>query len=573
MIDRRLLSLVSDSKLFIALAVLCRWTALLFQISATFAIARLLDSLRKEERNLSILVSSVIIVSVAMLVRVVAEITDSYCAFRASRNVKKRLREVIFSKLLRLGPSYQASGATAEIVQVATEGVDQLEMYFGRYLPQFFYAMVAPLTLFGVFSWISFRTAIVLFVCVPLIPVLIMAMSRLAKRVFGKYWGIYVGMGDTFLENLQGLTTLKIYQADENRHNVMNQKAENFRQITMKVLIMQLSSIITMDLVAYGGAGLGMVIALLDFRKGRTDCKGTIEMILLSAEFFLPMRALGSFFHVAMNGVAAAKRMFAFLGTSESAEKTIAIENTNVAITFTSVGFRYEPEREVLRNVSFVVQPGKLTAVVGESGSGKTTIGNLISGFVKGYSGSLRIGDSEVSEISENSLMRHVVTVSDRSYIFKGTIRSNLAIAKSDATDEEMWQSLAECNLREFAETQNGLETCIAEGAANLSGGQRQRLALARALLADRPIYIFDEATSNIDVESEQAILTAIYRLSRTKTVLLISHRLMNVINSSQIVVMSNGSVAEIGAHQQLMENPSVYHLLFTTQSNSEHRK
>jgi ATP-binding cassette subfamily C protein len=572
MIDRRLLSIVGDSRVFIVFGVLSRWLSLLSQITATFAIGRLLDSLRRGERDLAILATSVGVVSLAMLFRLVFDLFDSYCAFRASRDIKRSLRDRIFAKLLRLGAGYRTSTATAEIVQVASEGVDQLEVYFSRYLPQFFYALFAPLTLFIAFSMISFQTALVLFLCVPLIPVLIVVITRFAKRVFAKYWGIYIGLGDSFLENLQGLTTLKIYRADECRHAVMDQRAETFRQITMKVLVLQLSSIVVMDLVAYGGAALGIAMALLDFRRGVTRFGGAIEIILLSAEFFIPMRTLGSFFHVAMNGVSAGKRMFAFLDTPEPAPATLEIDDSDLTVSFSGVGFCYESGQPVLNSVSFRVEPRKLTAVVGESGSGKSTVGNLISGSVKGYSGSIRIGMCEVSQFSDESLVSHVATVGDRSHIFKGTIRSNLAIAKPNATDEELWDGLSACNLREFAEAQDGLETQIAEGAANLSGGQRQRLALARALLADRPIYVFDEATSNVDAESEQAILAVIYRLSESKTVLLISHRLANVARSDQIVVLERGAVAESGTHAQLMENASAYALLFTTQADLERR-
>ena len=397
------------------------------------------------------------------------------------------------------------------------------------------------------------------------------AYGKLAKKMLAKYWGIYIGMGDTFLENLQGLTTLKIYQADEQRNEVMNEKAELFRKITMKVLFMQLSSIIVMDFVAYGGAGAGIIMTLFELQKGRIGFRGAFAMMMLSAEFFLPMRALGSLFHVAMNGISASTKIFHLLDLPEEGEKVEELEKSDLSIKFEDVKFGYEAEREILHGISLEIPSGKFVSIVGESGCGKSTISQLISGVNKTKVGKILIGGKPINDVNEVSLMSCVTTVTHNSYIFKGTVRSNLLMAKQNAKDEEMWESLGEVNLRDYFKSQNGLDTEIAEKGANLSGGQCQRLAMARALLADSPVYIFDEATSNIDVESEEAIMALVHKLAKQKTVILISHRLANVVDSDIIYVLEDGHIVESGKHVALMANKGQYERLYTQQYNLEH--
>lgn len=482
---------------------------------------------------------------------------------------KKNLREKIYRKLLKLGPSYKEDVKTSEVVQVAVEGVDQLETYFGAYLPQFFYAMLAPLTLFVYLCFVNIPSAIVLLVCVPLIPVAIAAVQTWAKKLLSKYWGQYTALGDTFLENLQGLTTLKIYQADGFKNDEMNRESEKFRKITMKVLTMQLNSITIMDLIAYGGAALGVIMAVTQYSGGHVSLAGCLLIILLAADFFIPMRLLGSFFHIAMNGMSASDKIFRLLDLPEPEEKTGKIAD-DCSVVCSDLYFSYEEDREILHGVNMNFAKGTFTSIVGESGCGKSTVAAILMGRNKGYTGSVTVGGMSLADISEESLMKNFTYISHQSYLFKGTVKDNLLMGKPDATDKEMWEVLQRVNLAEFLKNEKGLDTCLTERAENLSGGQRQRLALARALLHDSPVYIFDEATSNIDVESENDIMREIHELAKTKTVILISHRLANVTSSDNIYVMKNGAVAESGQHEKLLQQNGVYADLWNAQQSLE---
>ena len=470
--------------------------------------------------------------------------------------------------------SYREELKTSEIVQVAVEGVEQLETYFGAYLPQFFYAMAAPLTLFFVLLPVSVPAAVLLFVCVPLIPVAIALVQTWAKKLLSRYWDQYTALGDTFLENLQGLTTLKVYQTDGIRHAKMNEESEKFRKITMKVLTMQLNSITIMDIVAYGGAALGIVVALLQYRGGHTGFGGCLLIILLSADFFLPMRQLGSFFHIAMNGMAASGKIFRLLELKEEPqEKKQEIPDTEALIRLDEVCFSYEPGREILHDISMELKPGSFTAIVGESGSGKSTLASVLTGQNKRRKGTLTIGGVDFDDISEESRMRHITYVSHNSYLFGGTVRDNLLMAKPDASEEELWRVLEQTKLSDFLKSEQGLDTVLTAQASNLSGGQRQRLALARALLHDSPVYLFDEATSNIDVESENDIMEQIIALAQKKTVIVISHRLANTVTADRIYVLADGKLAERGTHEKLLEKRGVYASLWNTQQALEHIK
>ena len=490
-------------------------------------------------------------------------------SFLSSKAVKKTLRGEIYEKLLRLGASYNERVRTSEIVQVAVEGVDQLETYFGAYVPQFFYALLAPLTLFVYLSRINMMSAVVLLICVPLIPVAIAAVQTWAKKLLSKYWGQYTALGDTFLENLQGLTTLKIYQSDDFKNDEMNREAEKFRKITMKVLTMQLNSITIMDFIAYGGAALGMIISVSQFRAGNLSLAGCILIILLAADFFIPMRQLGSFFHVAMNGMAASDKIFALLDLPEEPGGTADFPKDS-DIVCRDVRFSYEPEREILHGVSLELKNGAFTAIVGESGCGKSTISSILTGKNKGYTGTISVGGTELSDISEKSLLENVTYISHHSYLFKGTVRDNLLMGRPDADDKALWEVLERVNLADFLRSEDGLDTKLSEKASNLSGGQCQRLALARALLHDSPVYIFDEATSNIDVESENDILAEIHRLAKSRTVLMISHRLANITGADEIYVMDKGNIVGHGTHEKLLETCLAYSELWNAQQALE---
>ena len=569
MINKRLIGTVSESRKYIAGNVACQWVSLAANITMMASITRLLARLFEREATAHEIAVTLAVALAAVVVRYVCTTLASRMSYLSSRAVKRTLRGLIYKKLLRLGTSYREQANTSEVVQVAVEGVDQLETYFGAYLPQFFYAMLAPLTLFAVLSTVSVLSAAVLLVCVPLIPVAIVAVQRWAKKLLGKYWGQYTALGDTFLENLQGLTTLKIYQADEFKQQEMNEQAESFRKITMKVLTMQLNSITIMDLIAYGGAALGVILAATQFASGKIGLDGCLLIILLSADFFIPMRLLGSYFHIAMNGMAASDKIFRLLDLPEPEPKTGRVP-AGCTIECRNLRFSYEPEREILHGVDMSFPRGSFTAVVGESGCGKSTVSAILMGRNKNYSGSVTVGGTELSEIDEGSLMRAVTYVSHRSYLFKGSVRANLLMGKPDASDAELWQVLERVNLADFLRGEDGLDTQLAERAANLSGGQCQRLALARALLHDSEVYIFDEATSNIDVESENDIMREIHALAGVKTVILISHRLANVVSADNIYVMEGGNVAESGAHGQLLAGRGVYARLWTAQSELE---
>ena len=569
MINKRLIGTVKQSKKYIAGNVICQWISLAANISMMGAIAHMLQCLYDGNTQNGQIGLTAVIAVIAVIVRFVCAVLSSRMGYLSSKAVKKTLREMIYKKLLRLGTSYKEQANTSEVVQVAVEGVDQLETYFGAYLPQFFYAMLAPLTLFAVLSFISFPAAIVLLICVPMIPATIVMIQRWAKKLLSKYWGQYTALGDTFLENLQGLTTTKIYQADEFKHREMNEQSEHFRRITMKVLTMQLNSITIMDLIAYGGAALGVILATTQFRAGHVDLAGCILIILLAADFFLPMRMLGSFFHIAMNGMAASDKIFRLLDLPEPEQKTATVPE-DCSIECRNLHFSYEADREILHGVNMTFTKGGFTAIVGESGCGKSTIAAILMGRNKGYTGDITVGGTPLSEISETSLMENFTYISHQSYLFKGTVRDNLLMARPNAVEDTLWQVLEQVNLADFLRSEKGLDTILNEKASNLSGGQCQRLALARALLHDSPVYIFDEATSNIDVESENDIMAQIHALAKTKTVILISHRLANVAGADNIYVLDKGNIVESGNHNNLLDADGAYAKLWNAQQELE---
>ena len=572
MINKRLIDTVPQSKKYIAGNVLFQWISLVANIVIMERITRLSADLFEGTATAKSTASVLFTAAAAIAVKYICSLLSGKMSYLSSSKVKKTLRGMIYRKLLKLGSGYNEKVGTSEIVQVAVEGVDQLETYFGAYLPQFFYAMLAPLTLFAVLSFVNIESAVVLLVCVPLIPAAIAGVQRWAKKLLSKYWGQYTALGDTFLENLQGLTTLKIYRADEFKQREMNEQAEKFRKITMKVLTMQLNSVTIMDLIAYGGAALGVIMASTRYAAGRVSLSGCLLIILLSADFFIPMRLLGSYFHIAMNGMAASDKIFRLLDLTEpeSAEGQIDGDRSTVC---RNLCFSYEKDREILHRVNMEFPMGSFTSIVGESGCGKSTISAVLTGKYKGYAGSVTVGGRELSDICEKSLLKNFTYVNNKSYLFKGTVRENLLMANPDCSDEVLWQVLERVNLAAFLKGENGLDTALSEKGSNFSGGQCQRLALARALLHDSAVYLFDEATSNIDAESENDIMREIHSLAKTKTVILISHRLANVVNSDRIYVMEKGAVAETGSHGELLKNDGVYKRLWKAQQALENFK
>ena len=570
MIKTRLVKLLSHAKKYIVFQVVWKWISLLCQIAMIYAASMLLESALFDAITKNQLLLYGIVIFIAISLRLICDRQASYASYEASVDVKRILREKLYGKLLKLGASYRESVAASEVVQMAAEGVEQLETYFGTYLYQLFYSLLAPITLFVILAFVNLKASLVLLICVPLIPLSIVAVQKFAKKLLNRYWGIYTELGDSFLENLQGLTTLKIYQADADKADEMDEESQRFRRITMKVLTMQLNSTSVMDIIAYGGAAVGMIVTLSEYIKGNVSFNGALMIILLASEFFIPLRLLGSFFHIAMNGMAASDKIFALLDLPEPKEKEIELGKETTTIQLEDVRFAYEEERDILEGVTVELSGGSFTSLVGTSGCGKSTIAAILMGRNKGYRGSITIQDQELSKVSEKSLMDHITLVSHNSYLFKGTVRENLKMGKADASEEEMYAVLEKVNLLGFLEEQQGLDTPILERGSNFSGGQCQRLALARALLHDTPVYIFDEATSNIDMESEEMIMEVIRGLVKTKTILLISHRLANVVESDRIYMLEKGHVVQSGTHKELMESGGAYADLYRYQRDLE---
>ena len=569
MMDKRLLSFLGDSKKYIILNVVFQWISLCMNIVLMMSTANLIQRLWEGTAETKHLLTLGAVVLAALLVRYLCVRGENRMSFLSSKAVKKTFRTKIYEKLLRLGANYNEKVSTAEVVQISVEGVDQLETYYGAYLPQFFYSVLAPFTLFIVTSFMSFRSGLILFLLVPMIPMTIVMIQKWAKKLLSKYWDQYTALGDSFLENLQGLTTLKIYEADAYKNVEMNKEAEHFRRITMKVLTMQLNSVTIMDLITYGGAALGAVLAIMQFRAGRTELWESLAIILLAADYFLPMRRLGSYFHIAMNGMAASDKIFDLFALEEEEKGTEAFPQ-EADLSLSDVRFSYEEEREVLHGISMDIPAKGLTAIVGESGCGKSTIAQLLMGRNRGYEGAVTVGGVPLSDVKESELLSHMAYIGAASYLFKGTVRDNLLMGDPDATNETLWKVLEETKLADFLRAGDGLETQLTEQASNLSGGQRQRLALARALLHGGDVFLFDEATSNIDIESENDIMDKVRDLSKTGSVILISHRLANVVGADNIYVLDKGSVAESGTHDDLLAKNGTYATLWNAQAALE---
>ena len=565
MINKRLLNLVPKSKKYVFITVGLKLISLISNFILVFSVASII-----EKRGSNIELPAFLII-LSVFVTFLCNQFISVASFHSSKEVKKTLRTLIYEKLLRLGPEYQEKTETAKIIQWTVEGVEQIEVWFGQYLPQFFYSMIAALLTFSVLAFIHLKMALILLMCVPLIPVSIVAVQKIAKKLLGRYMDQYANLADNYLENLQGLTTLKIYNADEERQKKLSLDAENFRRITMKVLSFQLNSIIIMDTVAYGGAGLGIMTALSSYLNGQLSLEHALICILLSADFFIPLRRLGSYFHTAMNGTTASNNIFALLDIEEghkggesfplaSASKLSSATPSSVGhprnapenssyngdrpVVFETQNLSYKfGERTVLNNISLTIPAGSFTAFVGKSGSGKSTTAKLLSGINSNYEGIVKIMGTDLSTLAPESLYKFCTYISHRDWIFKGTIRDCLWEGNPSATEEEMWNVLAKVQLKEFVEQNGGLDFQIQEDAANLSGGQKQRLSIARALLHNSEVYIFDEATSNIDVESETAILELLHKLKSTKTIIMISHRKENCKDADQIYEFENGAI------------------------------
>lgn len=570
MLDRRLLAMAPGARRAIALDVALQWVGLLATIALFYLIGLFLQAVLAGTATVEGAVWLAGAAAVAIVVRLAAQAQATACGVRAATAAKQAVRQQVYDKLVRRGPAYREDVSTAEAVQVCVEGCEQLESYFAQYVPQLAYALIAPLTLFAFLAPLCLPAAVGLLVCVPLIPLSIMAVMRVAKRTMRRYWGSYTDLGASFLESIQGLTTLKVYQADEARHQAMNREAEGFRQATMRLLRMQLSSIAIMDLFAFGGAAVGILLVLGSFAAGSVTFAGAFTVIFLSAEFFIPLRALGSYFHTAMNGMAVAEKMFAILDVAEPTRGTRPVEGATLAAR--GVGYSYDGERRVLDAVDVTARPGELVGIAGASGSGKSTLAAILAGAAQGFTGTVELGGTDIRQIDPDALRRAVVRVGHDSYLFKGTVRENLLMAAPDASDAALWDALRRCRLDAFVAASGGLDAPVAARGSNLSGGQRQRLALARAILADAPAYLFDEATSSVDAESEAAIVALVEELARTRTVVMVAHRLSTLAGADRIYVMERGRVAESGTHAELAAGDGPYAAMWARQAALEER-
>ncbi|MFR1565311.1 MAG: ABC transporter ATP-binding protein/permease [Christensenellales bacterium] len=567
MIDKALFALIGKNKKYIFIAVALQVLGLIANVGITASICwAIYLAITKAEPVMYVYPAICAVVGIIVryaMTRFTGDIKDVL-----GRKVKKDLRERTYNKIVKLGVRSTDGMSMAGLTQVSMEGVEQLDLYYSSYLPQFFFAMIAPVILFAICVWIDWRTALVLLACVPLIPVSIVAVSKYAKKIFAKYWGKYTSMGDKFLDSVQGLKELKIFKADEAQHGKMNESAEEFRKITMKVLVMQLASTTIMDLVAYGGAGSGIALAIFGAAFWGLSPIYALFLCLVAVEFFLPLRAFGSAFHVAMNGASAGKKIISLLNTPDPEWGTEEVSGRTIELN--GVTFSYDGERDVLKNVSMTFPEKGMTAIVGESGCGKSTVVNMLVGAFRPKSGSITVGGVPLEKLSRESYYSHLAAVSYNTYIFNETVRENFMLANKSASDEQIYAALEKVNLAEFIRENGGLDKVITEDANNISGGQKQRLALAVNLVADKDVYVFDEATSNIDVESEAIIMRNIKALSKEKSVIVISHRLANVVPADNIYFMVNGEVKESGQHSVLMSEKQGYEKLYSTQKELE---
>lgn len=568
MIDKELFKLIGKNKKYIFIAVALQVLGLIANVSITACVCYAVYLLTKgaeATRFLYPLIGAVLGIAVRYTCsRLTGDIKDTL-----GRGVKRDLHEKVYNKILRLGVKTTDGMSMAGLTQVSLEGVEQLDIYFSGYLPQFFFAMLAPVVLFLICVWIDWRTALVLIACVPLIPLSIVAVSKYAKKVFAKYWGKYTSMGDTFLDSVQGLKELKIFQADAAQHVKINESAEEFRVITMKVLVMQLVSITIMDLVAYGGAGVGIGLAICGAAFWGLNPLMALFLCLVSVEFFLPLRAFGSAFHVAMNGISAGKKILSLLNTPDPEWGSETLDGSR-DIQLDDITFSYDGKRDVLKHVSMTFPERGMTAIVGESGCGKSTVVNMLVGAFRPQSGKVTVGGKQLEKLSRENWYSHLAAVSYNTYIFNESVRDNFKMAKESVTDAEIYAALEKVNLKGFIEENGGLDKVITEDANNISGGQKQRLALAIALVSGKDIYVFDEATSNIDIDSESIIMKNIKALSENKSVIVISHRLANVVPADNIYYMEDGEIRESGSHEALMAAKKRYARLYSTQKQLE---
>ena len=567
MIDKELFKLIGGNKKYIFIAVLLQAIGLIANVAITGSVCYAVYLLTENAEAVKF-VYPLIGAAAGIIIRYICSRATGDIKDKLGRSVKKDLRERVYNKIAKLGVKTTDGMSMAGLTQVSVEGVEQLDLYYSSYLPQFFFAMIAPVILFLICVWIDWRTALVLIACVPLIPVSIVAVSKYAKKIFAKYWGKYTSMGDKFLDSVQGLKELKIFQADAAQHVKINESAEEFRVITMKVLVMQLASTTIMDLVAYGGAGVGIALAICGTAFWGLNPIAALFLCLVAVEFFLPLRAFGSAFHVAMNGASAGKKIISLLNAPDPEWETENVDGKEIKLE--NVTFSYDGKRDVLKNVNMTFPEKGMTAIVGESGCGKSTVVNMLVGAFRPQKGEVTVGGKQLEKLSRENWYSHLSAVSYNTYIFNESVRDNFRMAKENVSDEEIFAALEKVNLKEFIEENGGLDKVITEDANNISGGQKQRLALAIALVSDKDIYVFDEATSNIDIDSEAIIMKNIKAISESRSVIVISHRLANVVPADNIYYMEEGEIKESGSHEKLMSARQGYARLFAAQKTLE---
>lgn len=567
MIDKELFRLIGGNKKYIFIAVLLQAIGLIANVAITGSVCYAVYLLTQNAEAVKF-VYPLISAAAGIIVRYICSRATGDIKDKLGRSVKKDLRERVYDKIVKLGVKTTDGMSMAGLTQASVEGVEQLDLYYSSYLPQFFFAMIAPVILFLICVWIDWRTALVLIACVPLIPVSIVAVSKYAKKIFAKYWDKYTSMGDKFLDSVQGLKELKIFQADAAQHVKINESAEEFRVITMKVLVMQLASTTIMDLVAYGGAGVGIALAISGVAFWGLNPIAALFLCLVAVEFFLPLRAFGSAFHVAMNGASAGKKIISLLNAPDPEWGTETVDGKEIKLE--NVTFSYDGKRDVLKNVNMTFPEKGMTAIVGESGCGKSTVVNMLIGAFRPQKGDVTVGGKQLEKLSRENWYSHLSAVSYNTYIFNESVRDNFRMAKENVSDEEIFAALEKVNLKEFIEENGGLDKVITEDANNISGGQKQRLALAIALVSDKDIYVFDEATSNIDIDSEAIIMKNIKAISKNRSVIVISHRLANVVPADNIYCMEEGEIKESGSHEKLMSAKQGYARLYTAQKTLE---
>ncbi|WP_036729593.1 ABC transporter ATP-binding protein/permease [Peptoniphilus mikwangii] len=561
MLNKRLLNMMDKERKYVIYIVILKLFSLCLNIFMIYSVANFIEKMFLNKNILFFTIGSLIVVILlqALIINLISKYSNNI-----SINIKEKIRTILFDKIYSYGMKYSTKFNVAEVVQLSVNGVENLEVYFNSFIPQLIYSMLSPIILFIFIGRINFKIAVALFLMIPLIPIAIIMVQKIAKKINAKQWKSYVDLSEVFVDFLEGLVTLIIFNADDGYNKKLNKYAEDFRKNTMRVLGVQLNNITVLDVIAYGGAVLGIILTVFYYSNATINLRDAIIIILLSSEFFLPLRLLGSFFHIAMNGMGVVDHLFRVLDMPDVKDGNGKITDENYNVELKGINFSYNEERTILKNIDMNFGKDKITYIVGESGCGKSTIANLIINKVTPFTGEVLYNNTD--NVSEEEILKNCTLVTNNPYLFKGTLRYNLQMGNKDITDDEMWYVLEKFSLKEYFEHENGLDTLIFENGSNFSGGQRQRIAIARAILKKSPIYIFDEATSNIDSESEEIIMKFLDTFRKNKLIILISHRLKYTINSDYIYYMKDGAVEEKGSYNELISINGEFKKLYDNQ-------